>query len=138
MTVLEQLADFIQNSENGLRNLWLSDDTMRVYVRKGFHILVAGGRLATTLDIAAVEVDEDKRRQGHWSEFLTKAHEMNPWEATFVECVHNPELAASLMRQGWINAQGGESFFLPKDMDKYYNQMFLKQKFNPGISGGGD
>lgn len=134
MTVLEQLADFIKNTENGVRNLWLEDDVMRVYVRKGMHILSQGQRASITLDIAAVEVDEEKRGRGHWSEFLTKAHEMNPWDATFVECVHNPELAASLMRQGWMNAPGVvmESFFLPKDMDKYYNQLFLRQKFNPG------
>lgn len=120
----------------GVRNLWLQDDTMKVYVRKGFHILSQGQRVSVTLDIAAVEVEEEKRGQGYWNEFLTKAHEMNPWDATFIECVHNPRLAASLIRHGWINVPSNmpgriESFFLPKDIDKYYNQLLLKQKFNP-------
>lgn len=134
MTVLEQLADFIKNTESGLRSLWLEDDVMKVYVRKGYHVIHQGGKAAITLDIAAVEVIEEKRGQGHWADFVTKAHEMNPWEATFVECVHNPELAASLMKHGWMVAPGVamESFFLPKDIGKYYDQMFLKQKFNPG------
>lgn len=134
MTVLEQLTDFIKNTESGLRSLWLEDEVMKVYVRKGHHIIQQGGRIATTLDIAAVEVVEEKRGQGHWADFVTKAHEIHPWEATFVECVHNPDLASSLIKHGWMAAPGvaGESYFLPKDMGKYYDQMFLQQKFNPG------
>jgi len=135
MTVIEQLADFIKNAENGLRNLWLEDDVMKVYVRKGHHIISQNRNIATTLDIAAVEVVQEKRNQGHWSNFLAKAHEMNPWDATFVECVHNQDLAISLLKHGWMQSPGVamESFFLPKDIDKYYDQMFAKQKFNPGI-----
>ena len=134
-TVLEQLADFIKESEETYtRNLWLGDDKMKVYVRKGRHIL-GFGKLVWTLDIASVEVDEDKQGQGLWTDFLDKAHEMNPWEATHVECVHNPILAASLLRHGWMPVPGAypESFFMPKDVAKYYDQLYMKQKYFPNV-----
>jgi len=131
-TVIEQLADFIKSSEDShTNNLWLQDDIMKVYVRKGRH-MVYPGKLSTTLDIAAVEVDEDKQSQGHWTAFLDKAHEMNPWEATYVENTLNPILATSLIRHGWMPVPGAypESFFMPKDSAKYFEQQFLQQKFS--------
>jgi hypothetical protein len=131
-TVIEQLAEFIKDSENSYtNNLWLQDDIMKVYVRKGRH-MVYPGKLSTTLDIAAVEVDEDKQGQGYWTDFLDKAHEMNPWEATYVENTLNPVLATSLIRHGWMPVPGSfpESFFMPKDSAKYFDQQFLHQKFS--------
>ena len=112
MTVLEQLAEFIEGANSRYTaNSWLSDDKMNVYVRKGFHV-IANNKAAWTLDIASVVVH--KQKQGTWTDFIHKAHELNPWEATFVECVHNPILAAWLGRNGWQVAPGliPESFFL--------------------------
>lgn len=132
-TVLEQLVDFIKESEEKhVYNLWLGDDTMKVYVRKGRH-MVYPGKLSTTLDIASVEVDEDKQGQGVFSDFLDKAHEMNPWDATYIENVLNPVLATSLIRHGWLPVPGAypESFFMPKDTAKYYDQLYKKQKYFP-------
>jgi len=132
-TVLEQLADFIKESEDKhVYNLWLGDDNMKVYVRKGRHMIYPG-KLSTTLDIASVEVDEDKQRQGIWSDFLDKAHEMNPWDATYVENVHNPIIQVSLIKHGWLPVPGvwPESFFMPKDTAKYYDQQYMKQKYFP-------
>lgn len=132
-TVIEQLADFIKQAEDGIRNLWLSDDIMKVYVRMGRHI-IGTGKISVTLDIASVEVEEENQGRGVWTEFLEKAHEMNPWEATYVECVHNPILATSLIRHGWMPVPlSSESFFMPKDIQKYFEQQRLKQKFFPDV-----
>lgn len=130
MKVIEQLANFITNSDS-VRNLWLEDEVMKVYVRKGYHIVFPGSRASVTLDIASVSVNEENQQQGYWTNFLAKAHEMNPWEATFIECVLEPRLAASLLKHGWMNAPGvmGESYFMPKDFDKYYNTLYTQQKF---------
>lgn len=129
MTVIEQLAEFIKDSKIKLmNNQWLQDDVMKVYVRKGRH-MVYPGKLSVTLDIASVEVDEDKQGQGYWTEFLDKAHEMNPWEVTYVENILNPILSTSLIRHGWMIVPGTtpESFFMPKDLAKYFDQQLLQQ-----------
>lgn len=135
-TVIEQLADFIDALENKTpenyapANLWLQDDVMKVYVRKGRHI-ISSGKISTTLDVANVEVDEAKQGQGYWTKFISEAHKLNPWEATFIELVHNPILFASLMKRGWLPVPNSpKSFFLPKDMKKYYDQQYLQQKLN--------
>lgn len=127
-TIIEKLAIFIQDSEKNLtRSMWISDEYMSVYVRKAKRYL--SGKMSTTLDIASVTIDEDKQGQGIWTDFLAKAHELNPWDATYVENVLNPILAGSLLRHGWIVM--GESFLMPKDPAKYFEQQFLKQKFTP-------
>ena len=139
-TVIEQLSDFIHALENKTpenyapANLWIQDDIMRVYIRKGRHIIYPG-MISTTLDIGAVEVVEEKQGEGHWTNFIAEAHKLNPWEATFIELVHNPDLFASLMRHGWLPVpttitQAAKSFFMPKDTKKYYDQQYLKQKLN--------
>ena len=130
-TVIEQLVDFINDAEEKhVYNLWLSDDIMQVYVRKGRHVIYSG-KLSTTLDIASVTVAEEYQEQGFWTNFLNKAHEMNPWEATYIENTLNPVLTTSLFRHGWIPVPNvyPQSFFLPKDVAKYYDQQFLKQKY---------
>ena len=132
MTVIEQLAEFIKECEDKhTYNKWLADDIMNVYVRMGRH-MVYPGKLSTTLDIASVSVDEDKQGQGAWTDFLDKAHAMNPWEATYIESVLNPVLAASLIRHGWMPVPNSypESFFMPKDSGKYWDMQYLLQKLS--------
>lgn len=136
-TIIEQLQAFLKEAEESYHaRQWLADDKMKVYVRKGRHA-ISPGKIATTLDIASVEVDEEYQRQGVWSDFIQKAHELNPWEATYVECVHNPHLAESLLRHGWMPvSQPGlyspESFFMPKDVAKYYEEQYLRDKIRRG------
>lgn len=117
-SVIEQLTRFLEENKDGfLAREWLSDDAMQVYVRKGRRSLKPDV-MSTTLDIANVTVAEGKQNQGLWTEFLEKAHEINPWEVTYVECVHNPYLVAQLGRMGWYiypPNQYAESFYMPKD-----------------------
>ncbi len=116
MTVLEKLAEFIRNSEEQFSaSEWLSDEKMQVYVRKGHHFLGRKRRLC--LDIANVEVY--KKGEGTWTSFIRQAHEMNPWDGTFVECVHNSRLASWLLRNGFAPHNGVESFFLPKNPENW-------------------
>lgn len=117
-TVLEQLADFITESEGKLaQSRWLEDDKMRVYVRRGMHSIEGKPRIC--LDIANVTVHEEQ--QGTWTDFCWKAQEMNPWDCLYVECVHNEHLATWLLRNGFLPTSMTlmESFYLPKDPDKW-------------------
>ena len=137
MTIIQQLSDFIKDAEEfHTRSKWLQDENMKVYVRKAFHIVYPKKQMST-LDIAAIDVDEDKQNQGLCTKFLKEAHELNPWQATYVECVHNPILISLLMRNGWIgvttsdplSSLSPESYFLPKDMEKYNEEQKLKMMF---------
>jgi hypothetical protein len=126
MTVLEKLRKFIDEGKDAgyVPPMWLDDDDMKVYVRKGRHIL-QGGKIRVTLDIANVTVEEDKRGKGIFSKFLEQAHEMNPWDATYVECVHNQDLAVFLLKSGWMMVDpsltvGANSFFLMKNWDDFF------------------
>lgn len=127
MTVLEKLRKFIDEGKDAgyVPPMWLDDDDMKVYVRKGRHILQAGGKIRVTLDIANVTVEEDKRGKGIFSKFLEQAHEMNSWDATYVECVHNQDLAVFLLKSGWMMVEpslvvGANSFFLMKNWDDFF------------------
>lgn len=112
-TVLEQLNDFIEDSKfKRTNNKWLCDELMNVYVRKGVHLI--SGAVSCTLDIASVEVREENQQQGLWTKFIKAAHQVNPWEATYVESVLNPFLKRSLIKHGWQSA-GLDSFFISKN-----------------------
>ena len=134
MTVLERLKEFVDEGKDSgyVPPKWIDDDDMKVYVRKGRHIL-QGGKVRVTLDIANVTVEEDKRGKGIFSNFLEKAHEMNPWDATYVECVHNQDLAVFLLKSGWMMVDptltvGANSFFLMKNWDDFFTIPGLTKK----------
>lgn len=111
MTVIEQLKEFFAMENSFPRVKWLRDDKMQVYVRRGMHIV--GGKASVCFDIANVEVY--KQKQGTWTAFLWQAHEMNPWDCTFVECVLNPILASWLLKNGFsYSNEVKESFVLFK------------------------
>jgi hypothetical protein len=102
-TAEEQLREFIRIADARYWpcNTWIYSDTMDVYVRKGGHLL---DEVRTCLDIASITVREDQRRQGHFVRFVTAAHEMHPWEATYIENAHNPIIRDWCERHGWVRA----------------------------------
>jgi len=55
---------------------------------------------------------------------------MNPWDATYVECVHNQDLAACLLKYGWMLIEGSfpHSFFLMKNWDNFFEIPGLTRK----------
>jgi hypothetical protein len=123
MTIIEQLAEFIKNADD-VRTAWLEDGLVKVYVRKGYQYIL--NKTVPTLNVIfnkETHLGEDS------AQFLAKFHEINPWEATFVECF-NPGLEVSLIQNGWLSSDHyTHGYFMPKDTEKFYNQMFLQQKF---------
>ncbi|MEI8270924.1 MAG: hypothetical protein WCG45_06180 [bacterium] len=118
MNIFEKLKNFIDESkEKRINNSWIDDENMKVYIRKGYHLIE--GKMTPTLDIASISVEEEKQNKGFCSQFLEDAHEQNPWDATFVECVLNTNLASHLLRNGWLPCQLGESFYKLKKEIKY-------------------
>lgn len=117
--IKKELEKFIDESENKrIRNKWIDDENMKVYVRKGYRLI--NKKMVQTLDIASIAVDEDKRRMGFCSKFLEEAHELNPWDATFVECVLNQNLACHLLRNGWNMKEEENSFYkLKKEIKEF-------------------
>jgi hypothetical protein len=113
---IDQLKIFIENASESRfgKSEWLHFDFMQVYVRKGFHKIE--NKLCTCLDIASIEVDEEKQNQGLFKNFLLQAHDLNPWDATYIENVLNPHLAKHLIKNGWI--QIGESFYKTKTFEQ--------------------
>ena len=95
-TCLTQLKEFIASD---LRNKWLSDRTMTMYVRKSHRFLE--GDFHTTLDLATCEVAPRKRRKGVCNAFLAQVEQSCPYEYIFIENVMVEGLAASLENHGW-------------------------------------
>lgn len=112
LTAINKLGLFCDRHKDShfSKNEWIHDAFMKVYVRKAFHRLRTN-EILTTLDIASVEVYEEYRNQGLWTEFIHHAHLINPWEATFIECVHNSTLYKSLLRHGWSLLPEEKSFY---------------------------
>lgn len=84
------------------RNKWLEgQDTVRVYVRRGHHLI--NGDVVKTLDIASIEVHPDLQGMGIGMHVINWMHENNPYGVTFIESILNDKLYATLKREGWID-----------------------------------
>lgn len=95
------------------KNAWLAGgDNIQVYVRKAHHPI--GDQMTNTLDIANINVEN--RGQGTGMEVINWLHEVNPFDATYVESLQNPRLYARLLKDGWIDVPNSipPSVFLPK------------------------
>jgi hypothetical protein len=98
MNMVEAVADFIQRSHTKhVYNEWLYTGEMQLYVRKGIHYLEY--EKCDTLDLASFEVFE--KGKGTFTTFVTQVHAINPWDATYIECVHNDRLRNWLERHGF-------------------------------------
>ncbi|MFB2970403.1 hypothetical protein ACE1CD_15630 [Aerosakkonema sp. BLCC-F183] len=95
--MLNQLKDFLDSS---VRNQWLTDEFMQVYLRKSHRYYA--GNLIQVLDIATIEVYPDFQRQGKCSEFLRITHQINPYQATFVENVLHEFLRLHLFKNQYL------------------------------------
>ena len=101
MNTEKQLKLFVQSFS---RNQWLRDDCMRVYVRKGLHHL-NDGKSHSTLDIASIEILPECRGNGIFKSFLSAAHQLNPFDYVYIECVSNPMMKNYLDRSGWTRVK---------------------------------
>jgi hypothetical protein len=97
MDVIEQLNKYMDNDRLVARvqPKWLYSETINVYVRKATRRipLVEGNkiyfqgpcRIGFTLDIASIEVPEHLWNRGICQQFIIAAHELNPWDGTYIE-----------------------------------------------------
>lgn len=85
--------------ESPLRNEWIGDDTIKVYVRKSRRNIE--GQMIDCLDIATVEVEEEERGKGIFTDFLKDAIALNSFTCIFIENVQQDWFAQFFMRQGF-------------------------------------
>ena len=99
--LLTQLGEFIQEGMDRQYNhvRWISDDVMKVYVRKSRRYI--NDKLIICLDLASIEVIENKRGQGIFTAFLGYAHALNPWDVTYIENVLAPRFARYFRNNNW-------------------------------------
>ena len=81
------------------KSTWISDNLIHVYIRCRMRVIEDEPRI--TLDIGNIEVSENYRRRGVFKNFLTYAHMINPWDATYVENVTNGILWIYLEKENW-------------------------------------
>jgi len=112
---LRGLREFLAKAEKPiLARQWIETDVMRIYVRKSMRILE--GQTLQCLDIAAIEVQEEYQGQGLFKTFVTKAHQLNPYQATCIEHAQSPYIEKWCQTNGWriIPNTFPPSFYLPK------------------------
>jgi GNAT superfamily N-acetyltransferase len=98
------LTDFLQM--NNLRNTWIEEHSIKVYVRKSIrYINDAPFRF---LDLASVEVEEDHRGCGIFTEFLNRfEREAKGVErGVYVESILNKRLIGFLKDRGYYFVPG--------------------------------
>jgi hypothetical protein len=78
-------------------NEWLYGQEMEVYVRKGKHYL--NKNMYTCLDIANIKVYNPGA--GVFTLFLMYMEKMNPWDAIFIENVHNERFQKFFIRRDY-------------------------------------
>jgi hypothetical protein len=105
-----QLINFMANP-GAMRNAWLKDDHLEIYVRHSTRMLPVDGdwKRCDTLDIANIrDVPELYRGKGHWKTFITTAEGYNRWDAVYVENIHPAELRDQLSRHGYQMVHPGD------------------------------
>ncbi|NCT68493.1 MAG: hypothetical protein GXC76_12765 [Rhodanobacteraceae bacterium] len=110
-SVEAQLATWIQAVDQNLvnRSLTLMRGGFTVYVRKSRRTL--DGSNVTTLDIASINIHERHRGRGWFRAFRSVAESLNPWDATYYECVNNQRLA-SYFRSARLSAEHENCFYV--------------------------
>lgn len=90
------LNEFLENPY--LRNAWLREPFMDVYVRRGAHCL--GDKHSDTFDIANVSVDDLKRGTGVFTAFLERVEELGL--PVFVENVLDDRFQMFFLKRGYL------------------------------------
>lgn len=98
MMPMMTLEDFLAHP---VRNTWIYEPPIEVYVRKGVHFIADLGKPVRCLDVANIEVEEDQRRQGVFKTWLKKAEQICPFECVYIENVQNPVLHDFLVQTGY-------------------------------------
>ena len=94
--------DFISNKS--IRNVWIAERDIDVYVRKSIRLLDKSSTTPTPcLDIGSVEVYEPHRGIGIFTGFLDRFEQaaIKLHRAVYVESIQNPRLQKFLERRGY-------------------------------------
>ncbi len=91
-----QLEQFMQSP---LRNKWLEDDNIKVYVRKSQRN-IGQNKLYSFLDLASFEVVEQNK--GTFTNFLTELLRRYPNVNLYVESILNPKVESILKKFNFV------------------------------------
>jgi GNAT superfamily N-acetyltransferase len=95
--ITDELQIFLADKHS--RNAWLAGKYNAIYVRKAMrHIQLQN---FTSLDIAAVETDEEFQGKGLFKMFLTEVIKYSPYQIIYVENVNNPVFAKYFYKNDW-------------------------------------
>lgn len=104
---------------SGLNNTWINvGEDAQLYVRKATRSI--GGKRVTTLDVANIHVAPHLCGHGLGTALIDAAHELNPFEATYIENVLEARFANHLLRQEWLTAN---SAFDPLGWDSCFYKL---------------
>jgi N-acetylglutamate synthase-like GNAT family acetyltransferase len=87
-----------------VRNAWLREPDMKVYVRRGCYRWWEGELHTDTIDIASISVDEEKRGTGVFTEFLGRVEELG--KTIFIENVLDTRFQDFFRERGYTVARG--------------------------------
>lgn len=102
----------------GRRPLWLYSKANSMFVRDSCHRI--GHRMYKTFDFANFNNKPQYMGLGITVEAIEWWHTQHDREATWIECVHNEELARVLEEKGWIRE--------PTSQDIHYYKLTGHQK----------
>ena len=88
-------------------NQWIEEPHMRIYVRRSLRMLGNNkdgeNKLTPCLDVATIEVDEEKRGKGLFTLFLSRVENeaKNLHRNVYVESIQEPRLVKFLTKRGY-------------------------------------
>jgi ribosomal protein S18 acetylase RimI-like enzyme len=90
----------------GMFRRWFEGPHIQVYIRVGQRVVY--GRLARTLEVSNITIDEDARGQGHFSRLLDGFIELANarGETLFAENVISDIVRGAIIRRGFVDYQG--------------------------------
>lgn len=92
---IEQLL--MEFMESKLKNCWLDDGYILVYVRKGHHLI--DGHVCSTFDIANVKIEKEHQGKGYFKKFIELVEGIGL--LVYVETILNPNLIEMLRKHGY-------------------------------------
>lgn len=101
------LRKFLSASRLWPANAWLYHARFRAYVRISARYI--GDKQCTTFEIASIEIPEQRRGKGLFTQFLKDVFALTDCEYVFIENVLNARLAEHLERDGWVRDSMYES-----------------------------
>jgi N-acetylglutamate synthase-like GNAT family acetyltransferase len=97
INILKEYFDRMKD-KSYLTNEWLNNGEMKIYVRKSVRCI--DSRKLIAFDIVSVEVRN--KGKGYFTKFLNEAHNLNPWNITYIENVFFTRFQRFFEKNGYI------------------------------------